>query len=234
MFAKFLGRFDMAQAGIHALLGAVLRTTTQKRESLLLGVILGNLLPDLDNLAVAIATLSGNSVEGLHRTFSHSLVTTAVIFGVFYLAGRAAKKPAWINLGAGLGIGMVMHIVIDLLVWFDGVEILWPLPSWVNIWEGVSPPQWWSDLMMPIEFLFMAGFIILLGNWARKTDTNLAYLKVLRIWAVILVGLFIVFTALVYTLESGFLVPFGAVYLVALGLVIGVTIRMRKTIGSVN
>ncbi len=223
----------MAQAGIHALLGAALRVKTQKRELLLLGVILGNLLPDLDNLAVAIATLSGNSVEGLHRTFSHSLITTVVIFGLFYLIGQAAKKQAWINLGAGLGIGMVMHILIDLLVWFDGVEILWPIPSWINLWEGVSPPQWWSDLMMPIEFLFMAGFIVLLGNWAQKTDTNLAYLKTLRIWAVILVGLFIVFTALVYTLESGFLVPFGAAYLVALGLVIGVTLRMKKTINNV-
>ena len=39
-----------------------------------------------------------------------------------------------------------------------------------------------------------------------------------------------VFTALVYTMEKGFMTPFGALYLVSLGLATGVTIRMRKTI----
>jgi membrane-bound metal-dependent hydrolase YbcI (DUF457 family) len=31
--------------------------------------------------------------------------------------------------GLGLGIGILMHILLDLLVWFNGVEILWPIPS---------------------------------------------------------------------------------------------------------
>ena len=84
--------------------------------------------------------------------------------------------------------------------------------------------------MMPAEFLFMAIFMLLLGSWAQKTQTDLGYLPKLRLWTVILVGLFVVFTALVYTLESGFMIPYGAMYLLALGLVIGVTIRMRQTI----
>jgi len=220
----------MAQAGIHALFGTVLRGRAKKRQLLLLGLILGNLLPDLDNLAVALATLSGKSTEGLHRTFSHSFITVALIMAVFYLIGRALKKPEWVNLGFGLGIGITMHIVIDLLVWFDGVEIFWPLSSWVNLWEGVTPPDWWSKLMMPIEFLFMAIFILVLGNWAQKSATDLTYLPKLRIWAILLIVAFVIFTALVYTLESGFMVPFGGVYLLALGLVIGITIRMRHTI----
>lgn len=220
----------MAQAGIHALLGSVLRGKVMKRELLLLGVILGNLVPDLDNLAVAVATLTGRETEGLHRTFSHSFLSVAAIVVLFYVVGQAAKKPAWSNLGLGLGIGMSMHILVDLLVWFDGVEIFWPLTSWVNLWEGVTPPQWWSNLMMPAEFLFMAIFMLLLGSWAQKTQTDLGYLPKLRLWTVILVGLFVVFTALVYTLESGFMIPYGALYLLALGLVIGVTIRMRQTI----
>jgi translation initiation factor 2 gamma subunit (eIF-2gamma) len=39
-----------------------------------------------------------------------------------------------------------------------------------------------------------------------------------------------VFTPLVYTMEKGFMIPFGALYLLSLGLALGVTIRMRETI----
>jgi hypothetical protein len=35
---------------------------------------------------------------------------------------------------------------------------------------------------------------------------------------------------MVYTMESGFLTIFGAVYLLSLGLAFGITIRMRATV----
>ncbi len=123
-----------------------------------------------------------------------------------------------------------MHTLVDLLIWFDGVQVLWPLPSWVNLWENVTPPLWWSKLMMPVEFLFMAGYLLLLYRWARDSKTDLEYLPKLRIWMIVLLVLFVVFTVLVYLLESGFLVPFGALYLVMLGVVAGVTLRMRRTV----
>ena len=45
--------------------------------------------------------------------------------------------------------------------------------------------------------------------------------------------LFVVFTALVYTMEKGFMIPYGALYLLSLGLALGVTIRMRETVEAV-
>ena len=63
----------MAQAGIHSIVGLAVRKWTPNRKWLMLGIVLGNLFPDADNLAVAIATLTGGSTEGLHRTFTHSL-----------------------------------------------------------------------------------------------------------------------------------------------------------------
>ena len=52
----------------------------------------------------------------------------------------------------------------------------------------------------------------------------------LRFWIVLEGLLFIVFLALAYTLLKGFLTIFGAVYLLSLGLAVGITIRMRATI----
>ena len=131
----------MAQAGIHALLGMTTKSITKSREGLLLGVILGNLLPDADNLFVAAATVIGTSTEGLHRTFTHSFISVGVLLLGFYLAGVVSGKQSVKNLGVGLAIGMVMHILLDLLVWFDGVQILWPLPMYLNLWTNVIPPS---------------------------------------------------------------------------------------------
>jgi hypothetical protein len=49
----------MAQAGLHALVGAAMQKVAPKREWLMLGIILGSLFPDLDNYAVAVATVVG-------------------------------------------------------------------------------------------------------------------------------------------------------------------------------
>jgi membrane-bound metal-dependent hydrolase YbcI (DUF457 family) len=222
----------MAQAGIHGLAGMAIKKWTPERTWLLLGIILGNIFPDLDNIAVAAATILGKPTDGLHRTFTHSLFTVAAVILVFYLVARVSNQSRWLNLGVGLGIGILMHIVLDLLIWFNGVELLWPIPSWVNFWGGVTPAEWWSRLMLPAEFLFFALFFLLLGRSARLQGTDSEYLSKLRIWTVIQGFLFVIFLVLVYTMQSGFMTPYGAVYLLSLGLAFGVTIRMRETIES--
>ena len=223
----------MAQAGIHSIVGMAVRKWTPDRKWLMLGIVLGNLLPDADNLAVAVATLTGQPTEGLHRTFTHSLFTVAAVIAAFYVVAWATRRPRWGNLGLGLGIGILMHILLDLLVWFDGVELLWPIPAWINLWHNVTPPDWWSKLMMPVEFLFFALFFVLLHQTARKRGTDEGFLHPLRMWAAAQGVLFVVFTVLVYTMEKGFTIPYGALYLLSLGLAFGVTIRMRETVEAV-
>jgi membrane-bound metal-dependent hydrolase YbcI (DUF457 family) len=220
----------MAQAGIHGIVGAAAHKWAPKREWLMLGVVLGNILPDADNLAVAVATLTGLSTEGLHRTFTHSLFFVATIVILFEIIGRAVKRPRWQHLGWGLGAGILMHVLLDLVVWFNGVEILWPIPSWINLWEGYTPAEWWSKLMMPVEFLFFALFFILLRARARERGEDDGWLDK---WIIVQGVLFVVFTPLVYTMEKGFMTPFGALYLLSLGLAWGVTIRMRATVDGI-
>ena len=223
----------MAQAGIHSMVGMAVRKWTPTRKWLMLGIVLGNLFPDADNLAVAVATIMGRSTEGLHRTFTHSLFFVAAIILVFYGVAWVSKRSEWGNLGLGLGIGVLMHILLDLLIWFNGVEILWPLPSWVNLWTNFTPPEWWNKLMMPVENLFFALFFLLLASTARKRNTDNDYLPKLRIWTWVQGILFVVFMVMVYTMESGFLTIFGAVYLLSLGLAFGITIHMRETVEAI-
>jgi len=220
----------MAQAGMHGMIGLALRKWTPERTWLLLGIVLGNMLPDADNLAVAVATVAKLPTEGLHRSFTHSLFTVVVVMAAFYLVGAATRQTRWNNLGMGLGLGILMHILLDLVIWFNGVHLLWPLPVWVNFWGGVTPPEWFDKLMLSIEFLFFGLFFLWLGSRARQQGTDKDYLSRLRGWTWVQFALFLVFTALVYTMQKGFLIPYGAVYLLSLGLAIGVTIRMRQTV----
>jgi membrane-bound metal-dependent hydrolase YbcI (DUF457 family) len=200
------------------------------RKWLMLEIVLGNLLPDADNIAVAIATLTGNSIVRLHRTFTHSLFFVITIIIVFYGIAWATRKDKFGNLGLGIGIGVLMHILLDLLIWFNGVEILWPLNSWVNLWTGITPPEWWSKLMMPFENLFFALFFLTLASLARRRKTNEEFLPKLRIWTWVQGILFIIFMVMVFTMDSGFLTIFGAVYLLSFGLAFGITIRMSETV----
>ena len=223
----------MAQAGIHAMVASAVRKWVPAREWLMLGVVLGNLFPDMDNIAVAVATVMKLPTTGLHRTFTHSLFTVTAALAVFYLVAAVTKKPRWNNFGIGFGVGILMHILLDLLIWFNGVEILWPLHSWVNLWQGFVVPPWLDKILMTTEFLFFGLFFLLLTSLSQKHRTDSEYSGTLRIWMIVQFALFVVFTALAFIMSKGFLTIFGAVYLLSLFLAFGVTLRMKKTVESV-
>jgi membrane-bound metal-dependent hydrolase YbcI (DUF457 family) len=223
----------MAQMGIHGIVGLAVRKWVPGRAWLMLGIVLGSIIPDLDNLAVAFATVTKQSTQGLHRTATHSLFTVAGVIIVFYVVSLITKQPRLSNLGWGLGLGMLMHILLDLVIWFNGVALLWPLPVWINLWANVTPPAWWMKLMDPAELLFLALFFILLYQRGRRHNTDATFFKPLQVWTAIEIGLFVIFAVLVFALSKGFATIFGVVYLLSLFLAIGVTVRMRNTVEAV-
>ena len=220
----------MPQSGLHGLTGMAIRSCTGKREWLLLGSILGTMLPDMDNVAVAVATVAKMDPHGLHRTFSHSIFFIIAIILVFYLIGTTTKKPRWSNLGLGLGIGVMMHILLDLLGWFNGVYVLWPINYELNLWRNAQPPGWFMAFMNPVEMLMFAIYLYALGSWARKYKTDIDFQPKLFNWMIFELVLFIIFTLLMFTMDAGFLTIFGALYLFSLFMVFFVTIRMRETV----
>ncbi|HET7145071.1 MAG TPA: metal-dependent hydrolase, partial [Anaerolineales bacterium] len=139
----------MPQAGIHGMVGMAARKWAGGREWLLLGVMLGSFVPDMDNVGVAIATLTKAPTEGIHRTMTHSLLFMAAVVIVFYLIGQWKKDARWNNLGLGLGLGILLHSLLDLVIWFNGVELFWPLRGEINFWANSNPPEWFMKFMEP-------------------------------------------------------------------------------------
>src|SRR5688572_17124985 len=220
----------MPQAGLHGLSGMAVSKFAGKREWLLLGIILGTILPDMDNIAVAVATLAKLDPHGLHRTFTHSVFFVIAIVFVFYLIGQARKQPRWSNLGLGLGIGVTMHILLDLLGWFNGVYVFWPIDYELNLWRNAQPPAWFMVFMDPAEMLMFALYLYALGVWARKYGTNMDFQPKLFNWMIFELVLFLLFAPLAYVMDTIFLTIFGALYVFSLFMVFFVTIRMRDTV----
>ena len=222
----------MPQNGIHAIAGIAARRWMPQREWLVLGVVLGNMFPDLDNVAVAYATLTKADSHGLHRTFTHSIFTILAVIVLFYLIAALTKNQRWNNFGLGAGIGILMHILLDLILWFNGVEILWPIRYELNIWRWFTIPDWLKTILDTGEFLAFGLYFLVLGSLARRQNTDGKHQASSRVWAYVQFILFVLFTALFFGAGStGLLYTIvGALYLISMIIAIVLTIRMRKTI----
>jgi membrane-bound metal-dependent hydrolase YbcI (DUF457 family) len=223
----------MPQAGIHGMVGMATRKWAGSREWFLLGAMLGSFVPDMDNLGVAVATLTKTPTEGIHRTMTHSIFFMVAVVTVFYLISQWKKDMRWNNLGLGLGLGMLLHSLLDLVIWFNGVELFWPLAGEINLWANTTPPEWFMKFMEPVEFLCFGIYLSVLGTWARRQNTDSEFLNKNRGWMWLEFALFVIFTPLAYVMTKGYLTIFGALYLFSLFMTFFVTIRMRKTVQSV-
>jgi membrane-bound metal-dependent hydrolase YbcI (DUF457 family) len=226
----------MPQNGIHAIAGVAVRKWMPDREWLVLGVVLGNMVPDLDNIAVAYATLTKADSHGLHRTFTHSIFTSIAVIVLFYLIAALTKNQKWNNLGLGLGMGILMHILLDIILWFNGVEILWPIRYELNLWRWFSMPDWLKILLDTGEFLAFGLYFLLLHSLAGRQNTDRERQGMPRTWASVQFVLFVLFTVLFFTVSPTGLpyTIFGALYLVSMIVAVVVTIQMRKTLETVS
>ena len=225
----------MAQNGIHAIVGVIARTWMPRREWLLLGVVLGNMFPDLDNLVVAYATLARlPDPESYHRTFTHSILTILVMMLLFYLIAAMTRNERWKNFGLGFGMGILMHILLDLVLWFNGVELFWPIRYELNFWSWFITPAWLKIFLDTGEFLAFGLYFLLLGSLARRYGTDAVEQGPAKIWAYIEFALFVLFTVVFFIVGTKGLPyqVFGGLYLLSLVIGMVITVRMKGTVES--
>jgi membrane-bound metal-dependent hydrolase YbcI (DUF457 family) len=227
----------MAQPGLHAVLALATRKTFSTQRWFALGLVFGALVPDLDGYPQAVATLAGNmdahQAEAIfHRTLTHSLFFALFVGIAFYLVSlvRGGQDLRMFGLGATVGIA-VLHIFVDIFVWFDGVGILWPLWS-INLWEGISLPDSVGNLLRAANFFAFAAFFAYLAMLARRARVDLDYLPRLQIYLYAQLGLGVIFTVLAFVLSASIynLADGAVLLLLAYPNALWVTWRMKETI----
>ncbi len=225
----------MPQAGLHALVGVVTRKQAVRKPWLFLGILLGSIFPDMDNYLVAVGTVTGiqEPDELFHRTFTHSVFTILFILVLFYVAALVRKDDRWKYFGYGMGVGVAMHMALDLLIWFNGVPIFWPLGSELNFWANYNPPEALVKILNPAELLFFGLYFYWLLRAAQSNNTNVPLRPAVRRWMNVMYLLFIVFAILAYVELGSFRqiteLVFGLTYLIALTAAFVLTIRMRRS-----
>ncbi len=86
------------------------------------GVVVGNVLPDLD----AFSRLGGkHAFLRFHQTYSHSLAAITIPI-VLAIALSFTEHAMWAGMAFGTGVGMAMHVGLDLTNSY-GVRCLWPI-----------------------------------------------------------------------------------------------------------
>lgn len=227
----------MPQNGVHAIVGTMARKWMPQKEWLVLGIVLGNMAPDLDNFVVAYATLAKlPDPESYHRTFSHSIFSIPVMLVVFHLIAAITRNEKWRNFGNGFGAGILMHILVDLALWFNGVELMWPVKYELNFWSWFTVPGWLKILLDTGEFLAFGLYFLLLGSLTRKQNTDTDRRRSLRVWVILQFTLFVLFTLIFFITGTKGLqyTIFGGLYLASMVAAMIVTIQMRRTIEAVQ
>jgi membrane-bound metal-dependent hydrolase YbcI (DUF457 family) len=236
----------MAQNGVHGLVGLAVGRLAGDRGAFRFGLVLGNIAPDLDLFPMALAYLFDKQVAmQLHRTFTHSLPTAAAValaamwLGRMRAGGRDGLRFRW--LGLGLAAGIVMHGLLDALVWFTPVDMGWPLglfgrPSQVNLWTGYEHLGRLTNYLGAADYLAYALYLGALGSMARRRGTDTAYQPTIRRWMVVFSALFPVYLVLaaVVSPETFNLLHYAPFSLAWVPLVVWLTTRMRTTIETAN
>lgn len=201
----------MAQSGVHAFSGIILSKLFKQEKWFVPSLIFGSILPDIDILFSAIAFLLGASIieaEGIHRTFTHSIFTVIIIYLLFLSIKEIKSNEKFKIIGKGLCIGMTIHIVLDIFLWFHDISLLWPLQPYlmepINIWGDISLNQYpiLKKFLLAFEFIMFRiyGWFLIDKFIIRNSMNDSAswFIKYITKWIKIEFILFITFLLLIY------------------------------------
>ena len=211
----------MAQAGLHAAAGYQLRRVFPYEERLFPALIFGAMLPDLDVIVVAFASLFysiSQAEEIFHRTFSHSFFTLIFVYLVFAILSEIYKKPVLKSVGKGITLGMLTHLLIDTLIWFRQVDLLWPLPLQpLNLWHLWEAPPLVVHILLIFEFFCFRWYAwFLITQHLKVPGTQSWFVKYLNIWKNLETYIFLFFIIMLIWNTSFFYILFGIAYIPSL------------------
>ena len=233
----------MAQAGLHAAVGNQMRKIIPYEKRLFPALIFGSMLPDLDIIVVAIASIFypiNQAEELFHRTFSHSFFTLIFVFLIFAILSEIKKRPVLKSIGKGIALGMLTHLLIDTLIWFRQIDLLWPLPLQpVNLWHLWETPPLVFQILLIFEFFCFRWYAWFLITQHIKTPGNQAwFVKYLNKWKKWEDYIFILFIILFIWNPPFFKILFGIAYIPSLIMALFSTYMSRNALelkpGSVN
>jgi len=200
----------MAQSGIHAFSGVVLSKFFKNKKWFTSSLIFGSILPDIDILLSAILFLFGstiNDAEAIHRTFTHSIFTVIIIYFIFLSIAEITSDKKFRTIGKGLCLGIIIHIILDIFLWFHEISLLWPIQPYMiaplYIWAltSLNNNELLKKILLALEFiLFRTYGWFLINSFIQSNHVKNSswFIKYLTKWIKIELIVFISFLFLIY------------------------------------
>ena len=194
----------MAQIGAHAYISVLFREKISYRKWFFPAFLLGSILPDIDYLFSKLHELINISypLSFINKTFTHSILTTILIYLLLLIAYEIKKNKNIINLANGLITGISLHIIIDLVFFLEPLDLFWPLPiNSIYLWE-IQLPTYIYKTMLALEFVFFRWFAYYSINVILHHPEGKGYLiKLQTLWMKLELYLIIIFTICAYNLN---------------------------------
>ena len=224
----------MAQAGLHAYLSLKSKKWIPDKKYFI-SFIIGSIIPDIDIIICALASYYipiNDAVYYFHRTFSHSIITIAVIYLGFLIAYELKKNESILNYAYGFVAGMLFHLLIDIFLWFNYVDLFWPLPiPPINIWMNIQIHESIINFLFALEFIFFRFFAsklidIIINNPLK----NGYYIKYLSHWMKIEIIMLFIFIFTIIIIPNMKLAIFGIFYIPSIVMLIYSVWNLRDSI----
>lgn len=227
----------MPHPGFHGVIALAARKAFSTKHWFALGLVFGSMIPDADSYPQAFAIMAQGmdphlAEEIFHRTFTHTLFFPLAVALIFLLIHVFQRDTKLLNFGLGMAAGSaILHSLVDILGFFDGVGLFWPLWS-VHLYENVTLTGRQVQMLRSVNFLAFALYLWYLRSIAGRSNTNTEYLQRVQNYMLAHGAAFLIFFAL------AFFLPFktyntidGALFLfLAYPNVLWVTWKMRETI----
>jgi membrane-bound metal-dependent hydrolase YbcI (DUF457 family) len=209
----------------------------ERSRGLKFGLVLGALIPDVDFFLLGPLFLVNSSLAlKMHRTFTHSFFTTVLVVTVIWLVARSRASDYLKGFALGLGGGILSHMLLDILVWFGGIQAFWPLGQFgvadIHLWRWLKAPHVVTNLLGAADYLAFGLYYLFLAAAAKRTGTSLGFLGRLKLFTRLQWAFLVVYGALAFFL-SGFvfdIAHYAAFILVFFPICLYVTVKMRETI----
>ena len=199
------------------------------------GIIFGALLPNIEIIFISINLIFQIILKFeqiFQRPFTHSIFTSIFIYLLFAILAEFKKNKKIKIVGKGIAIGMLMHYLIDIILPFNHVDFLWPLPIQpISLWYFREPPKEIITTIMILEFFcFRCYAWFLIKQHLVKPNKYSWIIKHINKWKKIESLFFILFILFAILESPNFNFMFTAAYIPSLIIALFFTYMSRDAL----
>ena len=227
----------MAQAGLHTYVSILLKNKIPNKQWFFYSFLFASILPEIDIvLSILHKFIYDTSYNFIFSTsLFHSIITNTIVYIIILTAYEIKKKSYLLHVANGYALGIIIHLSLDILIWFRPINILWPLPTTpVDIWANVGIPLELITLHTLLEIFFFRLFAFHMINIILlNTKSNNSLIKFLSLWMKGNFYILLTYVILAYKLNlSNLFIAFAIIYIPSLLLMFFILIKLKKHINN--